>query len=67
MVATASQITARLRDRREFEAQLVGADGRSDLTVLKIPSRGLPTVTVGKSAVQVGERVLAIGSASSIR
>lgn len=62
VVVAANQIIVRLSDRREFEAQLVGTDKRSDLAVLKIPARGLPTVTIGKSAVQVGEWVLAIGS-----
>lgn len=63
VVEDARQIIVRLSDRREFDAQLVGTDARSDLAVLKIPARNLPTVTIGKSSsLQVGEWVLAIGS-----
>lgn len=62
VVVDAGQIIVRLSDRREFEARLVGLDKYSDLAVLKIPAQALPTVTIGKSAAQPGEWVLAIGS-----
>lgn len=63
VVANADEIIVRLSDRREFPASLVGTDKRSDIAVLKIAGKGLPTVKLGESAgLKVGEWVLAIGS-----
>ncbi|TXH96842.1 MAG: PDZ domain-containing protein, partial [Pseudomonas sp.] len=46
-----------------LEARLIGADPRTDVALLKVEGRGLPTVRLGKSdALKVGEWVLAIGS-----
>ena len=56
-------IRVSLADRRVFEAELVGGDERSDIAVLKIEAKKLPTVRIGDSAkVRVGEWVMAIGS-----
>jgi serine protease Do len=53
----------RLPDRSELEAKLVGADPRTDVALLKVQAKGLPTVKLGSSAaLRVGEWVLAIGS-----
>ncbi len=63
VVEGADEILVRFSDRRELAAQLVGADPRSDLAVLKIEARDLPRVTLGDSEkLKVGEWVLAIGS-----
>lgn len=63
VVEDADKIVVRLNDRRELEAELVGADPRSDLAVLKIEAKNLPVVKLGKSdRLKVGEWVLAIGS-----
>jgi serine protease Do len=63
VVADAERILVRMRDRRELEAKLVGADPRSDLALLKVESHDLPTVKLGRSeTLKVGEWVLAIGS-----
>jgi serine protease Do len=63
VVAGAEEITIHLADRREFKAEVIGLDEPSDLAVLKIDARGLPTVTMGDSdRVRVGDWVLAIGS-----
>ncbi|MEM7220087.1 MAG: DegQ family serine endoprotease [Pseudomonadota bacterium] len=63
VVEDADKIIVRLSDRRELEAELIGADERSDLAVLKIDGKRLPAVKLGKSnALDVGEWVLAIGS-----
>lgn len=60
----ADEIIVRLVDRREFDAELVGTDARSDLALLKVKSdESLPTVVLGKPReIKVGEWVLAIGS-----
>jgi serine protease Do len=63
VVDGADTVTVRLTDRREFRAKVVGADKTSDVAVLKIDAKSLPTVRLGKSAdANVGEWVVAIGS-----
>lgn len=54
-----------LHDRREYDAELVLADERTDLAVLKIDTEGdaLPTLPYADTrAAQVGDLVLAIGN-----
>jgi serine protease Do len=63
VVEGAERILVRLSDRRELEATLVGSDPRSDLALLKVDAKDLPTVKLGRSdALKVGEWVVAIGS-----
>ncbi|MDG1013287.1 MAG: Do family serine endopeptidase [Luminiphilus sp.] len=62
VVEGATSVTVRLLDRREFEAEIVGTDVRSDLALLKIESEGLAVLTIAEDDVSVGEWVLAIGS-----
>ena len=63
VVADADEILVRMSDRSELEAKLVGADPRSDVALLKIEGKNLPTVKLGRSeSLKVGEWVLAIGS-----
>jgi serine protease Do len=63
VVDSADEIRVRLIDRREFDAKVVGADARSDLALLKIDAKDLPTVRFAKpDALRVGEWVVAIGS-----
>ncbi|CAG2155352.1 Do family serine endopeptidase [Cupriavidus numazuensis] len=63
VVGNAKVVTVKLLDRREFKAKVVGTDTRSDVAVLRINARDLPTVRVGDSThVRAGESVLAIGS-----
>lgn len=63
VVAGADKITVRMIDRREFEAQVVGLDERSDLALLKIEAENLPVLQLGEPGdLAVGEWVLAIGS-----
>ena len=63
VVKDATEIVVKLSDRRELVAKLIGSDARTDVAVLKIDARDLPTVTIGApDKLQVGEWVLAIGS-----
>jgi len=63
VVADASDIQVKLTDRREFKARVVGLDKATDVAVLRIEARDLPTVKLGDPArTQVGEWVLAIGA-----
>ena len=63
VIDDAQEIIVRLTDRREFIAELIGADKRSDIALLKVDATNLPTVILGSSSqLKVGEWVLAIGS-----
>ncbi len=63
VVKDADEVIVRLSDRREFIAEVVGTDERSDVAVLKIDGKQLPTLKLGDSSnLKVGEWVLAIGS-----
>jgi serine protease Do len=63
VVDHADKITVRLTDKREFSAQVIGADKRTDVALLKIEATGLPKVNVGDpNKLRVGEWVVAIGS-----
>ncbi|RQO82963.1 DegQ family serine endoprotease [Acidovorax sp. FJL06] len=63
VVKGATDVTVKLTDRREFRAKVLGADPKTDVAVLKIDAKNLPTVRLGSTRdLQVGEWVLAIGS-----
>jgi len=63
VVNGASEVTVRLTDRREFTAKVIGVDTRSDIAVIKIAAKDLPTVNIGDSrGLKVGQWVLAIGA-----
>ncbi|MDO9597495.1 MAG: Do family serine endopeptidase [Azoarcus sp.] len=63
VVEDAEEILVRLADKREYRAQVIGADARSDIALIRIDASGLPRVTLGDpSRLKVGEWVLAIGS-----
>ena len=63
VIRDAEDIAVRLSDWREFEAEVVGVDERSDIGLLKIDAAGLPAARIGSGQdLQVGEWVLAIGS-----
>jgi serine protease Do len=63
VVADAQQVTVRLTDRREFSAKVLGSDPQTDVAVIRIDAKNLPTVRLGDpGATRVGEPVLAIGS-----
>jgi serine protease Do len=63
VVDDATEVNVKLTDRREFKAKVVGSDRQSDVALLKIDAKSLPTVRLGSSAgTSVGEWVVAIGS-----
>ncbi|MDN3518564.1 DegQ family serine endoprotease [Aquisalimonas lutea] len=63
VVRNADEVVVKLSDRRQFTAEVVGYDERSDLALLTIDAENLPTVSIGSSSdLSVGEWVLAIGS-----
>ncbi|HEY3582280.1 MAG TPA: trypsin-like peptidase domain-containing protein, partial [Pyrinomonadaceae bacterium] len=63
VVDGATEVKVELTDGRTFTAKLVGSDPPSDLAVLKIDARDLPTLQLGDSdKVRVGDPVLALGN-----
>jgi serine protease Do len=59
----AREVTVTLPDKREFQGKIVGTDPKTDLAVVKIDGKNLPTVPWGDaSKLQVGEYVLAVGN-----
>jgi len=63
VVQGADEIKVILYDKREFKGKVVGIDPRTDLAVVKINAKDLPTVRIGDSRVlKAGDIVLAIGN-----
>jgi len=63
VVDGADKIIVRLNDRKSYDAKVIGSDKASDVALLKIDAKNLPTVQVGEgNKLEVGEWVLAIGS-----
>lgn len=64
VIEDADEIMVVLSDRREFEAELVGADAAADLALLRIaPPSPLPALPMGDSDnLEVGDLILAIGN-----
>src|SRR5207249_11221789 len=63
VVDDATEVTVKLTDNREFKAKVIGVDRRTDVALVKIDAKNLPTVRIGDpSKARVGEWVAAIGS-----
>ncbi len=63
VVGDASRITVRLHDGREFDAENIGTDPRSEVALIKIDAEDLPVVPLGDSTdLEVGEWVIAVGN-----
>lgn len=63
VVGEADVIKVRLADDRRYTAKVIGTDPQSDLAVIKIDAKDLPSLPLGNSdKLQVGEWVIAIGS-----
>ncbi|MFW6051729.1 MAG: Do family serine endopeptidase [Myxococcota bacterium] len=63
VVENATRITVVLQDGRHLEGEVVGTDPATDLAVVKVEAKGLPTAEFADSdAVHAGEWSVAIGS-----
>jgi Do/DeqQ family serine protease len=63
VIERSRQIAITMSDSRRLRARLVGTDPVTDIAVVKVEARGLPTLGWGDSSrVQVGEYVLAVGN-----
>jgi len=62
VVDDASRVKVVLSDKREYDARVVGRDPNTDIAVVKIEARGLPTARLGDSdQLETGDWVLALG------
>ncbi len=63
VIKDAEQILVTLKDRRQFQAKLVGTDPGTDIAVLKIEAKKLQALRLGNSdTLNVGDFVVAIGN-----
>ncbi|MCM1983393.1 HhoA/HhoB/HtrA family serine endopeptidase [Lyngbya confervoides] len=63
VVEEADQVTVVLKDGRQLEGKVLGADALTDVAVIKIEADNLPTLSLGNSeAIQPGEWAIAIGN-----
>jgi serine protease Do len=63
VVRGATDVTVKMTDRREYPAKVIGQDERTDVAVIKIDAKDLPTVRIGDpSKLKPGQWVVAIGS-----
>ncbi len=63
VVNNADSVTVKLSDKREFKAKVVGVDMTSDVAVIKIVAKNLPSVKIGNpNKLKAGNWVVAIGS-----
>ena len=63
VIEDCDKVTVKLADDTEYDASLVGADGISDIAVLKIEAEGLEPAQFGQSdKLRVGDEVAAIGN-----
>ena len=63
VVNGADELTVTLNDNREFSARIIGTDETTDLALIKVDGKNLPTLPIGDSdKLKVGEWVLAVGT-----
>ena len=63
VVQDADTIQVRMNPKKTFPAKVIGTDPKTDIALLKIDAKQLPTLKVGDSdRLRVGEWVVAIGS-----
>ena len=63
VIKNAQQVIVTLKDRRQFQAKLVGMDPGTDIALLKIEARNLQALRLGDSdLLNVGDFVVAIGN-----
>jgi len=63
VIEGSDEIMVTMNDRREYTAELIGSDPTTDLALIKIDEKKLPTLSYGSSDdLQLGEWVLAVGN-----
>lgn len=63
VIEGADELEVTLNDNRKFSAKVIGADPITDIALIKVDEKDLPTIPFGDSeALKVGEWVLAVGN-----
>jgi serine protease Do len=63
VIRDAEEIRVTLPDGRDFQAELVGSDGMTDVAVLRVQGEDLPVAPLGTSdGLMIGEWTIAIGN-----
>jgi len=63
VVQGGDKLTVELKDGREFEGRVYGIDTLTDLAVVKVDARQLPSAELGSAdGLKIGQLVIAIGS-----
>lgn len=63
VVEGADELTVTLNDNSEYSARIIGTDKTTDLALIKVTAKDLPTLPIGDSdKLRVGEWVLAVGN-----
>ncbi|MBF0539305.1 MAG: DegQ family serine endoprotease [Nitrospirae bacterium] len=63
VVKDVDEIKVILYDKKEYTGKVIGADSKSDLAVVKIDAKDLPTIKIGDSSkLRPGEVIIAIGN-----
>ncbi len=63
VIENATEITVTLKDRRSFQAKLIGSDRGTDIALLRIEAKSLTALSFGDSdMLRVGDFVVAIGN-----
>ena len=63
VIKDASKVTVTLADKRQFPATVIGSDPKTDIGLIKINAKKLPSLSLGNSdLLKSGHWVLAIGS-----
>jgi serine protease Do len=63
VIEGAEDILVKLADGKEYKGKIIGMDPRTDIAIIKINEKNLPTISWGDSdKLRVGEIVLAVGN-----
>lgn len=63
VVADADRVTVTLSDQKQYTAKVIGKDPTTDVAVVKIDAKGLPTLPIGDdNQSRIGDWVLAVGN-----
>lgn len=63
VVGGADEIEVKLNDNRVFKGRIIGCDPNTDLALIKIDGKDLPTIPIGSSDdLKLGQWVLAVGN-----
>ncbi len=63
VVEGAEELEVVMSDKRTFKAKIIGTDPSTDIAVIQIPAKDLPSLAFGNSdAIKVGEWVVAVGN-----